>query len=147
MRLLVLASCALLLSLPGYGQKDLKADLLTLSKATNSQVVGHLMALAEKTHEPSRPAVDVFARDLIQFLGHANLRDAEASQLANEVDAVFKSAGTSTAGYLDHIGNFRAVLLTMGVSPVKLCTELETIGKQVRGPEDAPVRPVRVMRR
>ena len=130
------------LCLPGYGQKELKADLLSLPHTTNTEVVSHMMALAEKTHEPARPEVHIFATDLVQFLGHANLHDAEASQLVAEIDAVFKSAGTSTVGFLDHLANFRTVLNSTGVSSgdaAKLGRELETIGRHVRGPDDTPV--------
>ncbi len=151
MRLLVLGSCAMFLCLPGYGQKELKADLLSLPQTTNTQVVPHLMALAEKTHEPGRPEVQIFAGDLVLFLGHAKLHDAEASQLVAEIDAVFKSAGTSTVGFLDHIVNFKTVLNTIGLPPgdaAKLGRELETIGRHVRGPDDNPVQflPMKVRR-
>jgi hypothetical protein len=142
MRLLVLGSCALFLGLPGYAQNDLKSDLLSVPHASTTQVAAHLKALSEKTHEPSNFAVDVFARDLAHALGLKSLSDAEVTPLVTEIKAVFKSAGTSTVGFLDHVANFKAALHTIGVAPVdiaKLGGELETIGKQVRGPEDTPV--------
>jgi hypothetical protein len=63
--------------------------------------------------------------------------------LVDEIDAVFKSAGTSTSGFLDHIANFETCLTTIGAdkgSAHKLAMWLETIGKQVRGPDDTPVK-------
>ena len=101
-----------------------------------------LKALSEKTHEPSNFAIDVFSRDLAHVLGLKNLSDAEVTSLVTEINAVFKSAGTSTVGFLDHVAKFKTALGTLGVLPAdiaKLGGELETIGKQVRGPEDTPV--------
>lgn len=142
MRLLVPATCALFLGLPGYAQNDLKSDLLSVPHASTTQVAAHLKALSEKTHEPSNFAIDVFSRDLAHVLGLKNLSDAEVTSLVTEINAVFKSAGTSTVGFLDHVAKFKTALGTLGVLPVdiaKLGGELETIGKQVRGPEDTPV--------
>ena len=141
MRLLVPGSCALFLCLPAVAQADLKADLL--SHAAQAQVTNRMMALTEKTHEPSRFDVDAFARHLLQGLGKRTLREADASKLASEIDAVFKSAGTSTVGFLDHISDFRTTLGAIGVPANdvnNLGNELRAIGRQVRGPEDAPVR-------
>jgi len=109
------------------------------------------MLLAEKTHEPSRSAVEQFARDLISWSrlaairlsSQASLPENQADALAAEIDSVLKSAGTSTAGFRDHIARFETIMLTVG-SPQpaahKLAAQLEAIGKQVRGPEDTPVR-------
>jgi hypothetical protein len=152
MKLLVLCSCALFLCLPANGQKALlKADLLSLSRASESQVSAHIMLLSEKTHEPTGSAVEQFARDLIvasrlatvRSSGPASLPELQADALAAEIDSVLKSAGTSTVGFHDHVARFETIMLTIG-SPQqaahKLATELEAIGKQVRGPEDTPVR-------
>lgn len=162
MRLLLLCSCALSLCLPANGQKELlKADLLSLSSTSESQVSAHIMLLAEKTHEPSRPDVVQFARDLIVWsrsatvrpsspasslylgAGRAGLPERQANALVAEIDSVLKSAGTSTVGFRDHVTRFETIMLAVG-SPKptahKLAAQLEAIGKQVRGPEDFPVR-------
>jgi hypothetical protein len=60
-----------------------------------------------------------------------------------EIDSVFKSAGTSTLGFRNHIGRFEKIMITVGTSRStahQLAAELEIIGRQVRGPEDTPVR-------
>jgi hypothetical protein len=141
MRLLLVGSCALFLGVTGFAQDDLKSDLL--SHAPMTQVAPHLMALSEKTHEPSRLEVDVFARDLVAALSKKSLRSVDARELAGEIDAVFKSAGTSTVGFLEHIGNFKVTLAGVGVPRPevdRLAQELEKIGREVRGPEDTPVK-------
>jgi len=151
MRLLLLCSCALSLCLPANGQKELlKADLLSLSWTSEGQVAAHIMLLAEKTHEPSGSAVERFARDLIWSqlakVGasrRAPLLERQADALVAEIDSVLKSAGTSTVGFRDHVARFETIMRTVG-SPQpaahQLATQLEAIGRQVRGPEDTPVR-------
>lgn len=141
MRPLVLFSCVLFLCLPGFGQAELKADLM--SHAADAQVATHLMALSEKTHEPSQTAVSVFARDFDGLLRLRQVREPFASRLVAEIDAVLKSAGTSTAGFYDHVARFETILEEMGVSRLnadRVGAELEKIGRQVRGPEDTPVK-------
>jgi hypothetical protein len=160
MRVLLLCSCALSLCLPANGQKELlKADLLSLSSTSESQVSAHIMLLAEKTHEPLPSAVEQFARALIvslrlatvpssglalvRPLSPASLPERQANALVAEIDSVLKSAGTSTVGFRDHVARFETIMLAVGSSQLaahKLAAQLEAIGKQVRGPEDAPVR-------
>ncbi len=104
------------------------------------------MLLVEKTHEPSRPAVGIFARDLARALGSRPIQETEARRLVLEIDRVFKSAGTSTAGFLEHVANFENALVATGTersAAHKLAAQLESIGRQVRGPEDTPVQPMR----
>ena len=146
MKLLVLVPCALFLSLPAFCQKDLRADLTSLARTPQAvaerQVALHLMALSERTHEPSRPTLETFARDLVRTLRSRPVTDIQAAQLVSLIDSVFKSAGTSTVGFLEHVRNFHAA-----TGSGKLAAELETIGKQVRGPEDTPVMPAQYFRR
>ncbi|HEV2448384.1 MAG TPA: hypothetical protein VGS58_20770 [Candidatus Sulfopaludibacter sp.] len=147
MKMLAPAACALFLCLSAAGQQQLKTDLLSLSHTSQSaaerDVALHLRALSEKTHEPSREAVEAFARDLVRALRPQPLRDPQAAQLVAEIDSVFKSAGTSTAGYFGHIESFQAalgVVVTDKGAVRRLGEQLAAIGKQVRGPEDTPVR-------
>lgn len=146
MKLLVLLPCALFLSLPAWCQKDLQADLTSLvhtpQAVAERQVALHLRALSERTHEPSRPAVETFARDLVRTLRSRTVTAAQAAQLAALIDSVFKSAGTSTLGFHEHVQSFQAA-----TGSSMLSAELETIGKQVRGPEDTPVMPAGYFRR
>jgi hypothetical protein len=140
MKLLVFGSCVLFLGLPARAQTDLKSDLL--SHASSGQVSTHLTGLEEKTHEPSMLAVDLFAAELTTVLKGRTLRDADAATLVREIDAIFKSAGTSTIGFLEHVANFKAALTSIGVprlSADDLGQRLEKIGRQVRGPDDTPV--------
>jgi hypothetical protein len=54
-----------------------------------------------------------------------------------------QSAGTSTVGFLNVVGDFKSQLARSGVPDVQagLVSEgLERVGKEVRGPEGAPVR-------
>lgn len=141
MRLLVLLMCVLFLCLPGFGQAELKADLM--SHAPYMQVATRLTALSEKTHEPDRVAVSTFARDLSIALSHAQMREPLVSELVREIDAVFKSAGTSTAGFYEHVTRFKTALESMGLpkgSADRLGADLEKIGREVRGPEDTPLK-------
>lgn len=143
MRLLVLGSCALFLCLPGYCQKELKADLVSAQRNADS-LTAHLLQLTEETHEPARGALGMFARDLVHALGSRTVDPAAASRAAAEIAGVMKSAGTSTADFLDRVANFEAALVAMGadrMSARRLAQQLEIIGKQVRGPEDTPVHP------
>ncbi|SPF38012.1 exported hypothetical protein [Candidatus Sulfopaludibacter sp. SbA4] len=151
MRVLLLCSCLLSLCMPANCQKGLlKADLLSLSRTSEGQVAAHIMVLAEKTHEPARSAVEQFARDLIwsrlatvRSSSPAALQEPQADSMVAEIDSVLKSAGTSTLGFHDHVGQFEKIMLTVGTpqsTAHKLAAELEIIGRQVRGPEDTPIR-------
>ena len=60
-----------------------------------------------------------------------------------EIENIFKSAGTSTVGFHDHVEKFERIMINIGTTQStvhKLAATLETIGKQVRGPEDTPAR-------
>lgn len=146
MKLLVLVPCALFLGLPAWCQKDLQADLTSLTRTPQTvaerQVALHLKALSERTHEPSRPTLETFARDLVGTLRSHPVTDAQAAQLVALIDSVFKSAGTSTVGFHEHVQKFEEA-----AGSGKLAAELEAIGKEVRGPEDTPVMPARYFQR
>jgi hypothetical protein len=106
-----------------------------------------MMLMAEATHEPSRLSVMQFAHHLIGSRPPSapGLRERQADALAAEINAVFKSAGTSTAGFLGHIAAFENVMVAMGTQKPaarKFAQELQAIGRQVRGPEDTPIRPL-----
>ena len=147
-RLLVQFSCVLFLCLPACAQAGLKADLI--SHADSTKIAADLKALSEKTHEPTGLAVAVFAQDLAGVMRQPKVVDSHVPRLAAEIDAVFKSAGTSTAGFFDHIQNFKTILIEMGVPKSqadKPSRDLEIIGRQVRGPEDTPATPPAAPRR
>ena len=79
---------------------------------------------------------------LVRSLGPASLQEPQADAIVAEIDAVLKSAGTSTIGFHDHVGQFEKIMLAVGTpqsTSHKLAGELEIIGRQVRGPEDTPV--------
>jgi len=148
MRLLVQFSCVLFLCLPAFAQAELKADLF--ARAASTKIVADLRVLSEKTHEPTDLALAFFAQDLAGLMRQPKVVDSHVPRLVGEIDAVFKSAGTSTAGFFDHIQNFKTILIEMGVPRGlvdKPARDLETIGRQVRGPEDTPARPVSTPRR
>lgn len=131
-------------SVLAYGQRELKADLM--SHASVPQVASHLRQLAEKTHEPSETAVNSLAKDLRQALANRGVHDPDVSRLVMEIEAIFKSAGTSTSGFLQHLEDFQRGLISMGVQPAvaeRTSKSLEAIGRQVRGPEDTPLIPLR----
>ena len=140
MRLPVLGLCVLFLSLCVRAQPELKADLV--AHAPIGQIKGHLKALSEQTHEPSNLTLDFFASGLSRALSGRSLTGAKAAALVTEIDAVFKSAGTSTVGFLDHVAKFKADLVSLGVPAMdaeRTAKELEKLGREVRGPEDTPV--------
>lgn len=151
MRSVVLCLYALFLCMPANCQTELlKADLLSPSRSSGSQAADHIMLLAEKTHEPQRSEVEWFASDLIaslatiRSLSPAILPKSQADAIVAEIDSVLKSAGTSTVGFRDHIVHFETIMFTAGTprwTARRLASQLELIGRQVRGPEDTPVRP------
>ena len=87
-------------------------------------------------------SIDMFANGLVRALSGHSLREADAATLVKDVDAVFKSAGTSTIRFLDHVASFKAALGSIGVPGMEATTlsnQLEKLGRQVRGPDDTPV--------
>jgi hypothetical protein len=128
-------------------QEALQADLFSLrggpQPAQLQQRVDHIFALAERTHEPKRASVEGFANSLANALKGRSLTRASTAGIANVITRVMQSAGTSTVGFFNVVGEFKSQLARSWVPDVQagLVSEgLERVGKEVRGPEGAPVR-------
>ena len=146
-------SAALLaVALSVWGQsavQGLRSDLESLrtgtpaTPAVTRQLGSHLALLAERTHEPSAATVALFADSLAGALaGHA-LTAETIERLAGDMQQTLQSAGKSTSGFADTVQDFERQLMRLGVPAVRshlVASNLERIGREVRGPEDAPVK-------
>lgn len=131
------------------GGQGLKGDLESLrtgaaaTPALTHQLGAHLLLLAEKTHEPSSSTIGRFADSLVGAVaGHALSRE-DVGRLALDIQQTLQSAGKSTAGFEETIQDFEKRLMRAGVPAVRshlAASNLERIGREVRGPEDTPVR-------
>ena len=148
MRAMILFIAALAIVAPGRSQSTstpqaLRADLLLLRQKSNvnshlkQQIGEHILALSEKTHEPSSVSLHLFVNALADALAGNRLPDPDADALARDIYRVMQSAGTSTIGFHEVIQGFRARLLALGAKPAA-AGALERIGREVRGPDDSP---------
>ena len=130
--------------------QELKGDLQSLRggappvAAFSRQVGTHILLLAEKTHEPTAPTLARFSDSLVGALaGHVPAQE-DLDRLAGDIQQTLQSAGTSTIGFTETIKDFERRLVRAGVPAIRahlVATNLERVGREVRGPEDAPVRP------
>jgi len=135
-------------------QKDLQKELTSKLSASqhahrdatqrSDELMNAIMALAEAGHRPSRTSVATLARELTEALSGRKFPTAAANQLANSIIGVLHSAGTATAEFRQSISRFEKTLSGIGVSATATQTiarRLTEVGKEVRGPEDTPLRP------
>ncbi len=148
---LFLLALSLCLSAQSVGTAPgINSDLQSLragaspTPAFTRQVGAHILMLAERTHEPKPPTLQRFSESLVAALaGHSPARE-DIDRLAGDIEEVLQSAGTSTAGFQQTIQDFEKHLMRAGVPAVRshlVASNLEHIGREVRGPEDAPVQP------
>lgn len=156
MKAILLMVAALAVCIPGQSQdrslsaarQALTDDLLSLSGKSpapqlREQLVDHTFLVAESTHEPKRATVQSFVNELAMALAGRPLARVQAAQLAGEIVYVMQSAGTSTSGFFDAVNQFGGRLSAIGVSPLRaksVAAQLERMGREVRGPDDFPVR-------
>jgi hypothetical protein len=144
-------SLALALDLSAQSPVErLKSDVQVLrerSAATPAmmrQVSGHISLLAEKTHEPKAPTLQQFTNNLVYALAGHPLTPEESGGLCADIEHVMQSAGTSTRIFSDTVEDFEKRLTAAGVPATRahdVASDLERVGKEVRGPEDTPVKP------
>jgi hypothetical protein len=137
-------------------EKDLQKDLT--SKLTELQHVNQdsakrsddltqvLLAVPEAGHRPSRAAVGPLARHLTTALAGRALPAPVANDLATSLIGVFRSAGMGTSEYKALVARFDQALSRAGVSAgaaQTVSSSLADVGKEVRGPQDTPLLPLR----
>ncbi len=130
-------------------KEDLKHDLVSLRDAQAIQpgfldrVNSHLMAMAEKTHEPSYRTRRPFVTDLVRAL-NGRLRNTEsAALLVDYIHDVLWCASRGTMTCLEAVRNFEHELVKTGVPRAEaglVSAGLNHIGEDVRGPQDAPIK-------
>ena len=70
----------------------------------------------------------------------------QVSRVATEIDTILHSAGLGYWKFKEAISGAEAVLTSAGVdatSARRVAVELEAVGKEVRGPEGVPAKPLR----
>ena len=133
-------------------QSQLTSELMALQHAdrdtvqATDELTSTLMASSEADHRPSRAAVAVFARELTKILSGRELPAAAANQVATNVIGVLHSAGTGTSEFRQLISRFEKTLAGVGLSAAaaqRVAAKLTNLGKEVRGPQDTPLLPLR----
>ena len=103
-----------------------------------------ILAAAEPQHRPSAVATDRFAGRVIASLRGKQLKADQAERLQAVIIDVLHSAGVATRRYRDVISDFKTLLSTTANFPSdtvsRLASDLDLIGREVRGPEDLPLR-------
>jgi len=130
------------------GTDALKGDLRSLrggasASVSSRQMSAHILAMAEGTHEPKAATVQQFADSLVSALaGHAPAQE-ELDAIAADIESAMHSAGKATSGVEATTQDFEKQLMKAGVQSMRahlVASNLERVGKEVRGPADAPAR-------
>jgi hypothetical protein len=146
--LLLFILAVALCSQPTSGLSKLNSALIQLKETRSPsailtrEITDDLMLLADKAHQPSRPAVAAFADALAASLAGKVSSAAGISGLTAPIVEVLQSAGTSTVLFHESIDRASSALMSLGVEPAKVqvaAARLRAIGTEVRGPEDIPV--------
>jgi hypothetical protein len=142
-------SLSLFAQSPGGAAPDLRGDLQNLragapaTPALTRQVGTHILLFAERTHEPKSSTLQQFSESLVTALAGHSAAQTDIDRLAADIEQTMRSAGTSTIAFEQTIQDFEKRLQRAGVSAVRshlVASNLEHIGREVRGPEGAPVR-------
>ena len=123
------------------GLKDAGADRLSLA----TQLVDEMMILADANRPPLRSSVVDFADELTGVLLGKNTTNAQLEVLQQSIGEALSG---STANYLS-VGRFREALTAVGIDrPRKrLVTNLlMAIAEEVRGPDDSPALPLKLLK-
>ncbi len=134
---------------PVSGREALETDLQYLHRPAPitpefiGQVGTHILMMAQKTHAPKAPTVQQFAQGLVTALAGHSPAQHETDGMAADIEQTLQSAGTSTVGFEGAVRDFERRLMRAAVPAVRahlVASSLERIGREVRGPEDAPVK-------
>ena len=123
------------------GLKDAKANRASPA----SQLVDEMMILADANRPPSRSSVVDFADELTGVLLGKSITNAHLDVMQQSIGEALSG---STANYLS-VGCFREALTAVGIdsSRKRVITNLfMTIAEEVRGPDDSPVLPIRLLK-
>ncbi len=118
--------------------KDGRASRTSLSE----QLADNMMALTEEDRQPRRQTIAVFADQLVTALVGRELAGARATTLQQSIVDVLRGERANLAS----ASALRETLTAVGVDTVRvqsLTTRFLAIGREVRGPDDAPVLPWR----
>jgi hypothetical protein len=125
--------------------RELQGNNATLD-SHRDRINKDILSLSEESHRPSMYLVTVFTSRLTDALIGRPLPASHAAAMATAIDTVLHSAGLGTWKFKEAISSLEAALQSTGASPVavkKAATALERIGKEIRGPEGMPIRPLR----
>jgi hypothetical protein len=148
MKAAVLSFVAISLCLSAQTSGGLKSDLQSLrtgapaTPALAQQVGAHILVLAEETHEPKFPTLKQFSESLVSALAGHSFGQEDLDRLAGDIQQTVQSAGTSTIGFEETIQDFEKRLMRTGVKSARahlVASNLERLGREVRGPDDRPV--------
>lgn len=126
----------------------LSVSLRELDRSSDSyrdRVNQEVWSLTEQSHQPTMYSVAAFTTRLIHALAGKNVPAAQAGAIATEIDTVLHSAGLGTWKFKEAISGLKSALQSLGVSGAdidKVTTALESVGKEIRGPEGIPARRV-----
>jgi hypothetical protein len=128
--------------------RKLNSTLLTLKDGAARDSVGRqlaadLSAVADPDHRPTLYILTKLADSLVTAVPVRNLRVELLSPVTGRIVDVLHSAGTSTVGFYEAVGAAEKALTAMGVAAPQahsIADALTTLGQQVRGPDDSPVK-------
>ena len=134
---------------PKAAFNKLKSTLIALRDPRADRIASHLvdemMTLANANHQPTRSTVAGFADELTSVLLGRNITNAQLDVLQQSIGEVLSG---STANY-NSASRFRETLTAVGIdNPSKrVITNLfMAIAEEVRGPDDAPVLPLKPLK-
>ncbi len=103
-------------------------------------ITQQILALADPDHAPARGAAAGFANDLVNALYRRVTTDKQLDDLVLSIREILKPTGSTSKSAT----RVREVLRNAGVERPDLVTKsFISLAEDVRGPDDAPVAPIR----
>jgi hypothetical protein len=117
--------------------------------ATNSphrqRITTAIMSASEQQHCPSASKVGALTNELVITLLGRRLSETQLSELSTAIISVLRSAGVGTHAFMQSVSHVEKVLVSGGVradAAKRVAETLSAVGKEVRGPEGVPARPL-----
>jgi hypothetical protein len=111
--------------------------------AINRRFVAGVMATVEKPNRPFQSEVEDFTSELTAALIGRRFSSSDLVPLTSAIVDVMHSAGVGTVAFHGSVERFEKGLLALQMDAPRarsIANRLEELGKEVRGPEDMPVR-------
>lgn len=149
-----MAACFVFLAVTATAQNspavsELTSTLMTLRDvhasrdSVNKRFVAGVMATVKKPTRPFQSEVEDFTSEFTAAIVGRRFAASDLTPMTSAVVEVMHSDGVGTTVFRASLERFQKGLVALGVGGSRsqsITSRLEALGKEVRGPEDTPVR-------